>query len=173
MIQMPFRWKQSAVRVTIHVFFFLTVELDQILKYHLYLFDSCCNIFFSFNLQTFLFPYSRKIACFLFRNVCVVLCTYIGFVNFVLRYRIRLFTKTITIKIIFWWKWIIKGADIVSVEEEVQPTIGEHISFAAGHLASMICKHSYVISNIMMMVSSMRRRKETLFENKYDFFLLH
>lgn len=81
--------------------FFLTVELDQILKYHLYLFDSCCNIFFSFNLQTFLFPYSRKIACFLFRNVCVVLCTYIGFVNFVLRYRIRLFTKTITIKIIF------------------------------------------------------------------------
>lgn len=41
----------------------------------------------------------------------------------------------------------------VSAEEEIQPTIGEHISFAVGHLTDLICQHSYVFSNIMMMVS--------------------
>lgn len=46
-----------------------------------------------------------------------------------------------------------KGDGIVSAEEEVQPTISEHISFAIGHLTTTICKHSYVISNIVMMVS--------------------
>ncbi|XP_055299196.1 piezo-type mechanosensitive ion channel component isoform X28 [Sitodiplosis mosellana] len=39
-------------------------------------------------------------------------------------------------------------------EEEAQPTISEHISFAIGHLTTVICKHSYIISNIMMMVWS-------------------
>ncbi|XP_031619369.1 piezo-type mechanosensitive ion channel component isoform X2 [Contarinia nasturtii] len=39
-------------------------------------------------------------------------------------------------------------------EEETQATIGEHITFAIGHLSTVICKHSYVISNIMMMVWS-------------------
>lgn len=46
-----------------------------------------------------------------------------------------------------------KDDGIVSVEEEYQPTIGEHISFAIGHLTDLICKHSYVFSNITMMVS--------------------
>lgn len=45
-----------------------------------------------------------------------------------------------------------KGDGIVSTEEEAQPTIGEHIAFAIGHLADLICKHSYIISNITMMV---------------------
>lgn len=47
-----------------------------------------------------------------------------------------------------------KGDAIVSVEEEGQPTISEHISFAVGHLSALICKHSYVFSNVTMMVSS-------------------
>lgn len=46
-----------------------------------------------------------------------------------------------------------KDDGIVSVEEETQPTIGEHISFAIGQLTTLICKHSYIISNIVMMVS--------------------
>lgn len=48
-----------------------------------------------------------------------------------------------------------KGDAIVSAEEEGQATIGEHISFAVGHLSAMICKHSYVFSNVTMMVSRM------------------
>ncbi|XP_031619375.1 piezo-type mechanosensitive ion channel component isoform X7 [Contarinia nasturtii] len=47
-----------------------------------------------------------------------------------------------------------KDDGIVSAEEETQATIGEHITFAIGHLSTVICKHSYVISNIMMMVWS-------------------
>lgn len=46
-----------------------------------------------------------------------------------------------------------KGDGIVPTEEDNQPTISEHISFAIGHLTDLVCKHSYVISNIMMMVS--------------------
>lgn len=49
----------------------------------------------------------------------------------------------------------LKGDGIVSTEEEVQPTIGEHIAFAIGNISDVVCKHSYVISNITMMVSSM------------------
>lgn len=45
-----------------------------------------------------------------------------------------------------------KGAEIVSAEE-TQPTFGEHISFAVGQLSTFICMHSYIISNIVMMVS--------------------
>lgn len=46
-----------------------------------------------------------------------------------------------------------KGDGIVSTEEEIQPTIGEHIAFAIGNITDLVCKHSYVISNITMMVS--------------------
>lgn len=44
-------------------------------------------------------------------------------------------------------------ADGISTEEEIQPTIAEHIQFATGQVADMICKHSYILSNITMMVS--------------------
>lgn len=46
-----------------------------------------------------------------------------------------------------------KGDGIVSTEEDVQPTIAEHIAFAIGNITDLVCKHSYVISNITMMVS--------------------
>lgn len=68
-----------------------------------------------------------------------------------------------------------KGDGIVSAEEEVQPTISEHISFAVGHLTDLICKHSYVFSNVTMMVS-FRHHVETSFSYQlfhdvaFDFF---
>lgn len=46
-----------------------------------------------------------------------------------------------------------EGNSANKTEEEAQATIGEHISFAIRHLTDLICNHSYVISNIMMMVS--------------------
>lgn len=49
-----------------------------------------------------------------------------------------------------------KAEGLHSTEEEIQPTIGEHIAFAIGQLADLICKHSYILSNITMMVSSVK-----------------
>lgn len=60
-----------------------------------------------------------------------------------------------------------KGDGSVSVEEEVQPTISEHISFAIGHLNALICQHSYIFSNITMMVSSINMVLLNLPDSKY------
>lgn len=60
-----------------------------------------------------------------------------------------LFIKHKTSKM-FWFNS--KAEGIPSTEEEIQPTIGEHIAFAIGQLADLICKHSYILSNITMMV---------------------
>lgn len=49
--------------------------------------------------------------------------------------------------------WIKEGDSVNVTEEEAQASISEHISFAIRHLTELICNHSYVISNITMMVS--------------------
>lgn len=106
---------------------------------------------FLFDLFFFLFPYY---CMFPSQKKRIVILYEFGFVSFV-SLCLLVFWFFISHDHNHWLKQESNANDdgIVSAEEETQATISEHITFAIGHLASLICKHSYVISNITMMVS--------------------
>lgn len=132
----------------------------------------CFDLFFPFIQR--MVPISKMCVCFVFCTIILDFCIFwivrLWFVHLILPPT----TKYITIHSYLKEQTNNKDDAIVSAEEEAQPTISEHISFAIGHLTTVICKHSYIISNIMMMVSEFllqKFKKKSLFSLKRKFSL--
>lgn len=131
---------------------------------YLFILNIFCVVFVLFDLFIFIYFFFFLGLHASYQNtVCIVWFLFMCSFWFILfRLIFWLFVPTYThtphkfhpkiLSIFYQLKMNTKGDGIVSAEEEGQPSISEHIVFAIGHLIDLICKHSYVFSNVTMMV---------------------